>query len=75
MWQGPTSSPICITDLVHQGQNIVQFIQLSNMASKVFALCAIKKQDAKPDDMTHISKENNTIETHWGLVEVLPLEL
>jgi hypothetical protein len=71
MWQGPTNSPICITDLVHQGQNIVQFIQLSNMASKVFALCAVKNKDIKPDDAP---KEDSTVGTHWGLVEVLPLE-
>lgn len=71
MWQGPTNSPICITDLVHQGQNIVQFIQLSDMASKVFALCAMEKQDIKPDDAP---KEVNTVGTHWGLVKILPLE-
>jgi len=41
------------------------------MASKVFALCAMEKQDIKPDDAP---KEVNTVGTHWGLVKILPLE-
>lgn len=73
MWQGPMNPPICINDLVHEGQNIVQFIQLSNMAGKVFALCATQKQNGKPDEVTYASKEENTIGTHSSVVKVLPL--
>jgi hypothetical protein len=68
------NSPICINDLVHQGQNVVQFIQLSSMAGKVFALCATRKQNDKPDDVTCASKEDNTSGTHGSVVKVLPLE-
>ncbi|KIM39894.1 hypothetical protein M413DRAFT_74364 [Hebeloma cylindrosporum] len=69
---GPGNSPISIKDFVQQGKNIVQFIQLSNMAGKVFALCA-KKKDTKPDDVTYASKEDNIIRTPSGVVKVLPL--
>ena len=32
--------PVCIEDYVVEGQNIVQFIQLSGMSEKVFVLFA-----------------------------------
>jgi len=73
MQQGPTNSPICINDFVHQGQNIVRFIQLSDMADKVFVLCATENQNVKPN-VTYASKEDSTIGTQSSVVEVLPLE-
>jgi len=73
MLQGPTSS-ICIDDLVHEGQNIVQFIQLSNMAGKVFVLCATKKQDVEPDEMIYTSQDNSIIGIDQGVVKISPLE-
>ena len=73
MLQGPTSS-ICIDDLVHEGQNVVQFIQLSNMTGKVFVLCATNKQDVKPDEVIYTSKDDGIIGIDQGVVKVSPLE-
>ena len=43
--------PVCIEDYVVEGQNIVQFIQLSGMSERMFVLFATTK--SLSDELQH----------------------
>ncbi|KAH9481280.1 hypothetical protein JR316_0005802 [Psilocybe cubensis] len=42
---GLNNAPVQIEDFVQEGQNVVQFIQLSGMSDNLFALCASERND------------------------------
>jgi hypothetical protein len=53
--------PVCIEDCIVEGQNIVQFIQLSGMSERMFVLFATTK--SLSDELQHDGDEEFVLAT------------
>jgi hypothetical protein len=53
--------PVCIEDCIVEGQNIVQFIQLSGMSERMFVLSATTK--LLSDELQHDGDEEFVLAT------------